>query len=374
MIKLREQFPVELDKIYRLDVTSMDSVPTLRVKVDEYKESSDEEMDHVVRRFLNVFKGQHSQDKGNTILPVGTYLVDIVDYLDWTAGEFGDVHSCYWNTYSGTRQRMAADGTWAMRVHLTPNMPEYDYMTFEDYAQWHQGGVPNAYGDKEGVREAHIEEIMGGRWGGSDLDVRARSRAARAYFVPWWRMAERPGVTGEGQVPGERPIPRPVEFGASTEEHKDAFGDRWPGSKASAVMHNPYGGLHMGQLAGLYTKLTGLQPNSIDHGQSTFGAAVPHGQDWIFARMEDYYNKRLNDDFRLCHHCGCELNYMAARRMSTKMTAPVYSPASEGLIRMEGARTYNARVWHCMDCIVELGRKSETSGRWTRTKGLKWYA
>jgi len=364
MIKLREQFPVELDKIYRLEVTSMDSVPTLRVKVEEYKESSDEEIDHVVRRFINGFKGQHSQDKGMAILTPGTYLVDIVDNLDWVAGDFGDAHSCYWNTYSGTRQKMAADGTWAMRVHLTPNMLEYDYMNYEDYCQWHQGGVPNTYGNKEGVREAHIEEIMGGRWGGSDLDVRARSRAARAYFVPWWRMAERPGASGEegGQIPGARSR----ELGASTEQHKDAFGDRWPGSKASAVMHNPYGGLHMGQLAGLYTKLTGLQPNSIDHGQSTFGAAVPHGQDWIFARMEDYYNKRLTDDFRLCHHCRCDLNYMAARRMSTRMTGKVYGSDEE--------RTYNARAWHCMDCVIEIGRKSEKSGHWTRTKGIKWYA
>ena len=87
MVKLREQFPVELDKIYRLEVTSLDSIPTLRVKVEEYKESSDEEIDHVVRRFLNGFKGQHSQDKGMAILTPGTYLVDIVDNLDWTAGD-----------------------------------------------------------------------------------------------------------------------------------------------------------------------------------------------------------------------------------------------------------------------------------------------
>jgi len=364
MVKLREQFPVELDKIYRLEVTSLDSVPTLRAKIDEYKNSNDEEIDHVVRRFLNGFKGQHSQDKGNTILPVGTYLVDIVDNLDWAAGQFGDQHSCYWNTYSGTRQRMAQDGTWALRVHLTPNMPEYNYMNYEDYRLWNHGDQPNDYGDKEGVREAHIEEIMSGRWGGSDLDVHARTRAARAYFVPWWRMAERPGAGGEEH--NAQRGPRAMEYPVTSELHKDNFGARWQGNKASAVMHNPYGGLHMGQLAGLYTKLTGLYPNSIDHGQSTFGAAVPHGQDWIFARMEDYYNKRRNDEYRICHQCMCHLDYVAARRMSTRITQ---------IDRIDGTeRTYNARAWHCMDCIVELGRKSATSGRWTRTKGLKWYA
>ena len=120
MVKLREQFPVDLDRIYRLEVTSWDSIPTLRVKVEEYKDSSVEEIDHIIRRFHNGFKGQHSQDKGMAILTPGTYLVDIVDNLDWNAGDFGDQHSCYWNTYSGTRQKMAADGTWAMRVHLTP--------------------------------------------------------------------------------------------------------------------------------------------------------------------------------------------------------------------------------------------------------------
>jgi hypothetical protein len=291
------------------------------------------------------------------ILTPGTYLVDIVDNLDWNAGDFGDQHSCYWNTYSGTRQTMATDGTWAMRVHLTPNMPEYNMPDYDTWAsKWHDQEATE-YEYKEVTRETHIDRIMGGNWG-TELDVHARSRAARAYFVPWWRMAERPGVTGEGT--------RPMEIIPANEQHKDNFGDRWTGSKASAVMHNPYGGLHMGQLAGLYTKLTGLYPNSIDHGQATFGAAVPHGQDWIFGRMEDYYNKRRNDSWRVCHQCHDDLEFGAARRMSTRITAKVYGSDEEV--------THNARVWHCMDCVIEFGRKSETSGRWTRTKGIKWYA
>jgi len=360
MGKLKDQFPVELNKIHRLEITSLDSVPALRVKVEDYKDLDDAAIDHVIRRFLNGFKGQHSQDKGNTILPVGTYLVDVVDNLDWNAGDFGDRHSCYWNTYSGTRQKMALDGTWALRVHLTPMMPEYNYANNGDYQDWR--GNQDASLNKEENREAHIDRIMGGRWGNTDLDYNARNRAARAYFVPWWRMAERPGS------PAVYPRGNNREAPLNTEAHKDNFGDRWQGNKASAVMHNPYGGLHMAQLAGLYTKLTGLAPNSTDAGQTTFGAALPHGQDWIF-QDRDYYNKRHDYTGNNCHQCRDPLDYTAARRIRAHVTG-------QRLMR-DGTFSdydYYAQLWHCMDCVIELGRKSETTGRWTRTKGIKWYA
>ena len=359
--KLADGFPVAVNVLHRLDVTPEDSIGMLRMKVPEYAEKTDAEMLHLINRFFNGFKGEHSNDKGLTILPVGTYMVDIVDHLSWEAGDFGDQHSCYWQGYNGERRRMGQEGTWALRVHYSPKHRSYNAETLAERVDVIRATYPDIATEYDGS--------------GYRLDY--RNDGSRAFFVPWWRLAERPGAAlEESNVDGVQPDGNRRRGGrwgnpaankrlpTETAGWQQAFGGRWTGDKRTAIMHNAYGSLHLPQLAGIYTKLTGLLPNDISPGITTFGDAKPYEYDWIFNRNEYMYNHHRVHRQARCENCRADTTYRAARPMKIQrlnMEGEKYGPAC-----LNG-------TW-CMDCIVTHAKRSPKSDRWTRTRGVKWNA
>ena len=361
--KLADGYPVAVNTLHRLEITPEDSIGMLRMKVADYKDKTDAEMLHLINRFFNGFKGEHSHDKGLTILPVGTYMVDIVDHLVWEAGDFGDQHSCYWQGYTAERRRMGQEGTWAIRVHYSPRHRNYVLDKQEENIETIQDSypeIPRIYGDSGYDR-----------YNGND--------GSRAFFVPWWRLAERPGVALEqanedgvqpdgnrrrGDRWGNRAANSRIVPATNEPGWQQAFGGRWTGDRRTAIMHNPYGSLHLPQLAGLYAKLTGLLPNDISPGIATFGDIKPHEYDWIFNRMEYQYNRHRQTGHARCENCNKDTSYRAARPMKIQrinMDGDKYGPAA-----LNG-------VW-CIDCITAHAKRSPKSDRWTRTRGVKWYA
>jgi ribosomal protein L34E len=366
---LADGFPVAVNTLHRLEVTPEDSIGMLRMKVPEYAEKTDAEMLHIINRFFNGFKGEHSNHKGLTILPVGTYMVDIVDHLQWEAGDFGDQHSCYWQGYGGERRRMGQEGVWALRVHYSPKHRNYITDKQEENIETIQAAypeIPRIY-DDNGYD----------RYNGND--------GSRAMFVPWWRLAERPGIALEKAADdGVQPdVNDQARRGGRFARHPDqayrnrrivpetnvagwqqAFGGRWVGDRRTAIMHNPYGSLHLPQLSGIYAKLTGLLPNNVSPGIATFGDAKPDEYDWIFNRHDYMYNHRRVHGRGRCAECGQDISYRAARPMKIQrvgIAGERYGPAA-----LNG-------VW-CMDCVVTHARRSPKSDRWTRTRGVKWNA
>ena len=361
--KLTDGFPVAVNTLHRLDITPEDSIGTLRMKVAAYAEKTDAEILHVINRYFNGFKGENSSDKGLTILPVGTYMVDIVDHLSWDAGDFGDQHSCYWQGYTGERRRMGQEGTWALRVHFSPKHRHYSTEELEDKVDLIRATYPEVATeyDENGYR----------------LD--ARNDGSRAFFVPWWRLAERPGAAleeqdGEGVQPdgnrrrgdrwGHRPANQRIVPATNEPGWQQAFGGRWTGDRRTGIMHNPYGSLHLPQLAGLFTKLTGLLPNDVSPGIATFGDIKPHEYDWIFNRADYQYNRHRQPGRSFCENCRKDTSFTANRPMKIQRVngnGEKYGPAI-----LSG-------VW-CIDCITIHARRSPKSDRWTRTRGVKWYA
>jgi len=364
---LADGFPVAVNVLHRLDVTPEDSIGMLRMKVPEYAEKTDAEMLHLINRYFNGFKGEHSNDKGLTILPVGTYMVDVVDHLSWEAGDFGDQHSCYWQGYGGERRRMGQEGTWALRVHYSPRHRHYHAETLEHYVEEIQAAYPDVLQERDE--------------NGYMLD--ARNDGSRAFLVPWWRLAERPGMALENTTEnGVQPdFNDHARRGGRFARHPDhanrrivpetnvagwqqAFGGRWPGDRRTTIMHNPYGSLHLPQLSGLYAKLTGLLPNNVSPGIATFGDAKPGEYDWIFNRHEYMYNHRRAVGRGRCGNCRQDVTYRAARPMKIQRIdndGNLYGPAV-----LNG-------VW-CMDCIITHARRSPKTDKWTRTRGVKWNA
>ncbi len=53
---------------------------------------------------------QHSTEKA-------TYRFEIVDRIDWQAGDYGDYNSCYWAEYAGGRLMLEQNGGMAIRFH-----------------------------------------------------------------------------------------------------------------------------------------------------------------------------------------------------------------------------------------------------------------
>jgi len=363
VVTLTDGYPVAVNTLHRLDITPEDSIGTLRMKVADYANKTDAEMLHLINRFFNGFKGEHSHDKGLTILPVGTYMVDIVDHLVWNAGDFGDQHSCYWQGYTGERRRMGQEGTWALRVHYSPKHRNYHTETLEHYIEAMESSYPEVLNERDE--------------NGYLLD--ARNDGSRAFFVPWWRLAERPGVALEqadvdgvqpdgnrrrGERWGNRAANKRIVPATNEPGWQQAFGERWTGDRRTGIMHNPYGSLHLPQLAGLYAKLTGLLPNDISPGITTFGDIKPHEYDWIFNRLDYQYNHRRQAGQSRCESCRKDTSFSAARPMKIQRVngdGEKYGPAI-----LSG-------MW-CMDCIITHAKRSPKSDRWTRTRGVKWYA
>ena len=362
-VTLTKDFPIEINTLHRLEITPEDSVATLRLKVPEYQEIEDSKVVHVINRYLNGHAGQNAADKGLTVLPPGTYIVDITDHLDWNAGDFGDGYSCYWAGYTAERRRMAREGTWALRVHLSPKHREYHANPgqLEDYI----ASLFHKYSDHPGDSRHLVLPDYAGRDG------------SRVFFVPWWRFAEHPGIEREGADP-EHVYPENQRYShrARGEQQQQAqlrpthpgweqlFGDRWPGDKRTAILHNPYGSLHLPQLAGLYAKLTGILPNHLDRGIANFGDALPHEYDWVFNRRNYQEYGRRTQQYGRCDNCNIALAYRASRSIH------VQRRDENGERVGSASRSGN---W-CMECIVARAKRSPKTERWTRTKGLKWNA
>ena len=361
MTSLASKFPIEINTLHRLDVTPEDSVDALRLKVPEYQQEEDSRVIHVINRYLHGHSGQHATDKGLTILQPGTYIVDIVDHLDWHGGDFGDGYSCYWAGYTNERKRMAREGTWALRVHLSPKHRDYhaNPELLEDYISSLFHKYSNPLMPDQGVHAV--------------LPDQAGRDGSRAFFVPWWRFAEHPGIEREGADP-EHVYPEGRRWNRQGNEHarlrtthpgwEQSFGDRWSGDTRTAVMHNPYGSLPLPQLASLYAKLTGLAPNHLDRGIANFGDAKPNEYDWVFNRNNYQQYSRRGQNRGLCDNCNISITYRASRNIQVQRQYP------------DGERVGPANRsgnW-CMECIVERARISPKTERWTRTRGLKWNA
>ena len=352
---LKDSYPVPINTLHRLEITAEDSITMLRMKVADYSEKTDAEILHLINRYFNGFKGENSNDKGLTILPLGTYLVDIVDHLRWNAGDFGDQHSCYWQGYINERRRMGQEGTWALRIHFSPKSRNYNVETVEEKVEAIQAAYPDMLRERDG--------------NGYPLDF--SNDGARAFFVPWWRLAERPGAAREGQNDQEprgrwrnRGLNQRIVPATNEPGWQQAFGGRWTGDRRTAIMHNAYGSLHLPQLAGLYAKMTGLFPNDLSAGITTFGDAQPYEYDWIFDRNDYMYNRHRITRNAICEKCGTDVTYSAARPMKirrTNMDGEPYGPA-------------NINGMWCMDCVITHAKRSPKSDNWTRTKGVKWNA
>ena len=375
MTSLASKFPVEVNNLHRLEITPADSVEMLRLKVPEYKEESPERVLHVINRYLHGHSGQHGTDKGLTILTPGTYIVDIADHLDWEAGEFGDQHSCYWAGYTNERRRMSHEGTWALRVHLSPK--HRSYVADPEMLEANIAALYHWYQNPMGA-QVHR---MTGEGPHVPLPYDAGRDGSRAFFVPWWRLAEAPGIErSDNENAGvyqyddrgrildnwhNRQQPREqVKIGKNDPGWQQVFGDRWPGDRRTAIMHNPYGSLHLPQLAGLYAKLTGLYPNHIDRGIANFGDAKPYEYDWVFDRRYYLQYARRAHYRNLCDNCHTSISFKASR------------PIQIQHLDHDGQRVgpANRNGYWCIECIVQRARKSPKTERWTRTRGVKWEA
>ena len=110
--------------------------------------------------------------------------------------------------------------------------------------------------------------------------------------------------------------------------------------------------------------MTGLFPNDLSAGITTFGDAQPYEYDWIFDRNDYMYNRHRITRNAICEKCGTDVTYSAARPMKirrTNMDGEPYGPA-------------NINGMWCMDCVITHAKRSPKSDNWTRTKGVKWNA